>query len=634
MKIKIDEVKDTVSRVESDRSAYAYLARKWEKMWCLDLFEKSRDKAAEEDGQEQVTLPTPYNVVNLAERLITTTPDIICPSPAANNVDDGDAALRQKWLKAMWQRANKQARKDIIGAAWWQSLVRGRGVFEIKWVEDALPKRLKERRMPIHIRTLDPLNCGFVHGELFTEVGFHKYYQERRLAAHRYPAIKRKLYDKRNHETGKPTDTDDVEIVDYWYVSFEDGSVWNCIMVDGHFAKPPAKTDYVDIPLVEFLGDDAPSSKEEHKSLSVLHPIKDLWEYESVLASQIATGVLWYFWPHISIQNEYGAEIPNRPIRPGETQQYPFGTKIEMHQMQPNVPMAERMLALVDGAVQQGTFPGVMYGQEPGSLQAGYGVSLLSDAAKGRVNKPRRNLERSMELVNEIALALVEEMAGDKGVGIWGDSPEMGGIYSCHLYPENISGYYDNQVTISPNVPMEELQKATLGLRMVDNFTISRDTYRKKFLKEVMPEDEQRRVELERAFQDPEYRPYVNYRTLNDYFGPDWDMTRKQWMDNFVMEQAQRQQMVQQMMQPPQPPMPPQGGPPMAPPDMGVTPQSPAMMEGMAPPIMEGQLTPEAMGVMPGDLPPELFQALVDEGLAPADEAEQMMRSASGMAGQ
>jgi hypothetical protein len=628
MKITTEQIEDTIARVEEKRAPYGAMALKWEKAWCLDLFEKSRDKAAEEDGQEQVTLPTPYNVINLAERLITTTPDIVCPSPAATDIDDGDAALRQKWLKAMWQRANKQARKDIIGAAWWQALVRGRGVLEIKWVEDALPKRMRERRMPIHIRTLDPLNCGFVHGELYTEVGFHKYTQTRAIAASRYPDLKRKLFDKRNHVNGKPDANDDVDIVDYWYVSFDDGSIWNCIMVDGHFAKQPKKTSYIDIPLVEFYGDDAPSSKEEHKSLSILHPIMDLWPYQSTLASQIATGVLWYFWPHISIQNEYGAEIPNRPIRPGETQQYPFGTKIEMHQMQPNVPMAERMLALVDGAGQQGTFPGVMYGQEPGSLQAGYGVSLLSDAAKGRVNKPRRNLERALELVNEIALGLVEEMAED-GVGIWGDAPEMGGIYSCHLSPENISGYYDNQVTISPNVPMEELQKTTLGVRMVDSKIVSKQTFRNKFLKEVMPEDEQRRIELEMAFENPEYRPYVNYRTLANYFGPQWDQEYKAWMDQYVMEQAQRQAQVQQMMQPPQPPMPPQGAPPMGGPI-----QPEAMMGGMAPPQLEGQLTPEALGVMPGDLPPEMFQALVDEGLAPADEAEQMMRSAMGTAGQ
>lgn len=634
MKIKQEEVQQIVADVEEKRAPYVKLASKWEKMWCLDLYEKPRVKAAEEDGQEQVTLPTPYNVVNLAERLITTIPDIHCPSPAATDVDDADAALRQKWLKAMWQRANKQARKDVVGNAWWQGLVRGKGAFEIKWVEDALPKRLRDRRMPIHIRTLDPFNCGFVHGELFTEVGFHKYTQSRKLASHRYPKLKRKLYDKRNHPQNKPADDDEVEIIDYWYVSFEDGSVWNCILVDGHFAKQPTKTDYIDIPIIEFQGDDAPAAKEEMKSLSILHPIKDLWEYESTLASQIATGVLWYFWPHISVQNEYGAEIPDRPIRPGETQQYPFGTKIEFHQMQPNVPMAERMLALADASVQQGTFPGVMYGQEPGSLQAGYGVSLLSDAAKGRVNKPRRNLERAMELVNEIALALVEEMGGEDGVSVWGEAPEMGGIYSCHLFPEQIGGNYDNQVTISPNVPMEELQKATLGLRMVDNYTISRQTYRNKFLKDVLPEDEQRRIELERAFQDPEYRPFVNYRTLQEYFGPNWEQVRKEWMDNFVMEQASRnaaaQQVMQQAMQPPQPqgPPPPGDGMPQA------SPQSPAMMSGMAPPIMEGQLTPEALGITPGDLPPEAYQALVDEEMMPAEEAEQMMRSAMGQAGQ
>lgn len=644
-----DEVLTTVQRVEGDRRPYNRQALLWEKMWRLELFEKNRDDAAEQDGQEQVTLPTPFNVVNLAERLITTTPDIRCPSPEATDIDDSDAMLRQKWLKAMWQRANKQARRDVVAAAWWLALVRGRGVFDIRWVEDALPKRMRQRHMPLHLRTLDPLNCGFVTGELYTEVGFHKYTQTRAKAGRRYPEIKDKLY-KQKEEDKIPAEEDEIDIIDYWWVNEEDGSIWNCIMVDEIFAKEPVETDYIDIPLVEFYGDDAPASTESHRSLSLLHAIKDTWPYMSTLASQIATGNMWYFWPHISRQNEHGAILPDTPVRPGETMNYPWGTKVEIHQIQPNVPIAERMMAIMSEAIQQSTFPGVMYGQEPGSLQAGYGVSLLSDAAKNRIQKPRRNLERAMELVNEIALGLVEQMGDGDTVSIWGDAPEMGGLYSCSLAKENINGYYDNQVTISPNVPMEEIQKMTLGLRAVQERIMSKQTYRNQFMKEVLPEDEQRRINLEQAFESAEYQPFVHSRTLQDYFGPEWEVFRKQWMDEFIMDQAARQaaaqKLQQEMLQPPVSPqgpgrfgpggpMPPMGPGQLGPPEPEVLgPQSPAMLQGMAPPQMEGQLTPEVLGLPPGEIPPEVYQALVSEGMFPEEEAEQMMRSAMGRAGQ
>lgn len=634
MKLSLDEILETVRRVKADRADYNLEALDWERMWTLELFEKSRDESVEEDGKEQITLPTPYNVVNLAERLITTNPDIVCPPSDATDVDDADAALRQKWLKAMWQRANKQARRNVIGAAWWQALVRGRGAFDVRWVEESLPKRFRQRRMPIHIRTIDPLNCGFVHGELFTEVAYHRYFQTRLKASHRYPELKDKLYERKTGRDEDPGDYDEVEILDYWYVSFDDGSIWNAIIVDGIFAKEPVKTSYIDLPIVEFYGDDAPASEEKYKSLSILFPIRELWKYQSTLVSQIATGNLWYFWPHWSIQNEFGMELPDRPIRPGETQIYPYGTKIEAHQMQPNVPIAEKLLAITDQYTQQSTFPGVLYGQEPGSLQAGYGVSLLSSSAEGRVSKPRRNLETAIEIVNEIALGLVEEMADDEGVSVWGDAPEMGGIYSCTLAKININGIYDNRVRIDSNLPMEELQKMTLGMRAVEGRIISKQTYRNLFMRQVLPDDEERRVQLEQALENEEYRPYVFKRTLDKYFGPDWEQARRDWMDNYVLEMAARNAAAQQIASGQQPgPQPGPQRPPM-PMDQIPSPQSPAMADGAISPMMEGQLTPEALGVMPGQLPPEAYQALVDTELLPAEEAAQMMRSAMGGGGQ
>jgi hypothetical protein len=62
------------------------------------------------------------------------------------------------------------------------------------------------------------------------------------------------------------------------------------------------------------------------------------------------------------------------------------------------------MMQQIDGAMQESTFPGVMYGKAPGDLQAGFGVSLLADQAKGRIRAPLENLEFALAQVNEMVL--------------------------------------------------------------------------------------------------------------------------------------------------------------------------------------------------------------------------------------
>jgi hypothetical protein len=72
-----------------------------------------------------------------------------------------------------------------------------------------------------------------------------------------------------------------------------------------------------------------------------------------------------------------------------------------------NMPLAQAMLGLLDQQSSMSTFPGVMYGNQPGDVQAGYAVSILADQARGRIQQFRQNLETGVEHVNEFALGLV-----------------------------------------------------------------------------------------------------------------------------------------------------------------------------------------------------------------------------------
>ncbi len=618
MKLSVEDIKERVDRLELKRQEYKRAALAWEEAWSLKAFERSPRQAIEQDGQEQVTLPTPFNVVNLASRLFSTTPKIDVPPGATTSEADQAAEKCERWLNAMWQQANKQQNRNLISDAIWWSLVRGRFVFEVKWIGDVLPKGLKKRSLPILIRTLDPLNVGVKRGPVWADYAYHKYSEDYLSIKQRYPKLKLKRDSTKLRE-----EEEELEVVDFWWRDFDDGSVWNAVTVEDEFVKKPVKTDYPEIPIIESYGDTVPLDNEVYKGMSILHPIvvTGLWKYQCRLASQMGTGLLWYFWPAITVMNENGQQIDDIKVGPGLTTPIPMGTKIEMLQMQPNVPLAQAMDSRIDAEMQNSTFPGVMYGKAPGELQAGYGVSLLSDAAKGRIKNNLENLEYGVARVCELALSLVSELGPSKGVDVWGKDDRSGSLYRLTLTPKDIEDYQEATVSLKPIVPNDMTQRQTLGLRFVEQGIISRRTYRDKYLDMPAPADEQARVELEVALQNPDLKNVLGEAAMQKYFGNDW-----------------RQELGLPPPQPPPPPGmmgPPPGGPPpgppMPPPGMmpppGPPPQGPPVQaEGMGtpmgggiPPELAGQMTPELMGMSAG-MDPIMFAQMMGKPLPSNEE--------------
>jgi hypothetical protein len=645
MKLEVQEVQERVALVESERADYCALAADWEALWRMDVWETSWQDSLKQKGQEQVTLPTTFDTVNLAMRLFSNEPRIEVPSCHPTKDTDDQAQKRERWLKAMWSVVDYQQRRSIVSDLVWQSLVRGRHCVEVKWIKDALPEKLKDKRFPILIRTLDPMNVGIRHGPMWIEYAFHKYRQPVTLALQRYPGLKR--FDSiKGKMKNRNWLEQEIEIIDYWYMG-EDGSIWNCVIADSEFVKKPAKTDYPDIPIIEGYGDSAPLPGETFKGLSILHPFKDLYRYQCRLVSQMATGTLYYFLPMLQVTNDQGYEPNDFNIKPGQIIQQPQGTKIEQFSPQPNVPLAQAVLSMVESAIQQAGFPSVMYGQAPGDLQAGYGVSLLSDAAKGRVNSVRFNLERTLEQVNMLALGLVEAFA-TKDVVVWGKNTRSEEMYNVGLGKKDINGYYENKVTITPAIPQDIVQRQTLGLRQVEAGIVSKHSYRNKYLDIALAEDEGVRVKVEQTLDDDAMRPKVMLEVMQEYYPDDWQRLiagtpLEQLAQAEEQQQAKQNQPPEGMMPPGMPPMPPgmmppgmppgmmppgeppmgPPGPPMPPPGMPIQPPSMNMDAGTFPPELSGQLTPETMGLPPG-MDPMMFAQLMGNPLPPGEELDQL----------
>ena len=326
---KIEDIEERVDRIENDRKDYVRMALDWEKAWRLESFNDRTREEAILDGQEQVTLPDPFNTVQLGLRLMATDPKIEVPSRDATDEEDKRSLLIEKWLIAAWQRSRQQQGRNIIADSEWSLLVRGRCVFETKWVQDALPKKRRGKQFPILIRALDPIQCGFKTGPLYTEYAYHKYTESRVNVRQRYPEADIK---ERRAGRSRLTEWDDVEVTDFWWID-DVGDVWNAVLAsdsDKTFLKAPKKTDYADIPMIEVCGESGDWNNEAYKGLGILFSSNDLWKYKNRLASQIGTGLLWHFWPFMYSTNESGVELPaNMQVRPGVYQPLPPGTQIQ-----------------------------------------------------------------------------------------------------------------------------------------------------------------------------------------------------------------------------------------------------------------------------------------------------------------
>lgn len=669
MRLTEQEIQERVAQSEEELSAYRGMTRKWEAMWQLDAgFSKDWKRAIEQDGREQVTLPDPYNIINLAMRLISNQPKITIP-PKSKAIEDNEAAEKmERWLMGMWQQANWQQNRILIADAAWQAFTLGSCIFEVKWIKDVLPKKLQGERFPILIRTLDPREVGIKRGALYTEWAFHKYETDVATAKQRYPKLSKWRPTAANYHK-KISNADSVAITDFWYTD-GNGDVWNAILVDDEFHKKPTKMpDYPYIPLIEGYGDSAPTGNETYKRMSLLHPLDGLWQYKCRLASNLGTGALWGTWPFYLVSNEMGAEVPDFMVRPGATEQVPAGTKVDTVMPQVDIGKLQTTMQQIDGAMQQASFPGVMYG-DSGGMQAGYGVNLLSAAAAGRVKNTRESLEMTLQSVNQLVLAMVDIAGGKKGVELYALDKVQNRAYTETLSKDEIKGYYRNIVTLTPDVPQDDMAKQSLAIQLFGNKIISAQTLRDNYLPGIIPPDEESRIWTEQAQQTPEMAPRVMVLHFVDRFpGLVKDENGKE-TDEFMwqrlikgtpMEGAARAMGL--WPEEPKPPMPPPGPPGMPPPGAGGPPPGmpppegmgppPGMMppqgpppEGMGgpppgpiqvqpdatlvgpqgggiPPVMNAQMEPENLGLPPnGD--PRLFQQLMGRPLTPQEELQLM----------
>lgn len=612
MKLDEGDIKDLVQETERKRSDWMKAAEKWEDMWSLKRPDSNR-VVRELDGLEQVTTPDPYNIVQLVSRFVAEEMRVELPQLGPKSEDDQRSNSLEAFLVSFDKLSGKRQGRNLIPDKTWYTATRGCGAAQVLWVRDEL-KRLKVEKKypPILKRNLDPFNVGLIRNMYLVEVAYHKYEASRTYVRNMYPDFD--LPEDQNK--WRSYFNEKFTVVDVYWA--HEGSIWHAVTIEDKFAKRPTKTDYPEVPIITWSGDGAPVDDELAQNLSILHPIKDLWEYKCALASKIGTGLLYYFDPIIKAINI----DDDVKIGPGETVRIRDGQNLDVLRPEPNVPMAEKMLALVQTSMDQATFPAVLYGEHTGGVQAGFAINSLAQQARSRVNIIRSNIETAMEVENALTLGLIEAFAPEEGVEIWRGSKLTEQSRPIRIRAKDIKGNYENEVRLIPEVPIEDSARTAQWLQMVKESIVSRGTMRNLGINMLLPHDEEVRIAVEQLMLSPEAQPLVQLRALQKRFDQsEWEAmiqtmpsvkqayeTEQAWRAQKAQEdeaarEARRQEKMQREMQEMMASM----GPPLPPEMMGLMsggPQSPPIMPPGPPPGGPPPLSLPPSG--PPGMPPEL----------------------------
>lgn len=675
MKLDEGQIKDLVNETERKRSNWVAWADEWERLWRLCDFDDNPKDHKDMDGVRSVVMPDPFNIIQLLQRMVADEMRVEVPSLSVKEDDEDRSEMLEEWLVAFDFESNRQQGRNHGNDKTWQSGVLGRGASRTIYTGDIMPKGMA--KLPILRENLDPRNVGVSRTYFGTEWAYHKYKTTRSYIERRYPKFKLPEHDPSKIQGYW---NDKFTVIDFW--GWHESSVWHSVTIDDKFAFGPVKTDYPDVPIIEWYADGAPTDDEMGRSLSIIHPIRGPYQDKNDFISTMMTGLEYHYNPMIVTTNMSGQKLA---FGPGSHVDITGDQKLDAFRPEPNVPMAQAVLNLLQTGIDQSTFPGVTYGDAPGGVNAGFALNNLAQQARARANIIRSNIEGAFEYENQLILGLIEALAPADGIEIYGRSTRSDRGRPLKLSKKLIKGNYANRVTLIPEQTTDDNAKIMAWLQMVDKGIVSKTLFRNRVLNVAMPRDEETRVAAEQALQMPEMQQKATLRALQKTRPQaDWELAivgtplqqlheaEQQWLEQKRQEEEQakaqraqekEQKRLQELLEqgqahmmpdgtimegapmppPPIPGMnstgipspsafstmpPPTGapspmGPPPLPSDMSMQPQG---LPG-TPPAMSGQMTPDMLGLGP-DAGAGQFQQMMGQ---PELSDEEMMKRMGGL---
>ncbi len=489
-----------------------------DKLYWLD-FEKVPDV-------ENVVVGTPHHEVNLAcDILAAGKYNIVVPPRAETKKDKERADKVERWLLGLWYRNQKETRRNVIADLAWHGAVRGWLVLKVLYDQKRVERKSEEyeedgkkgtrevvavgRRCPLIITARNPYH---IFPEITPE-GVRSVVEVYKRTARDVKASWPNL-DLATPEGTAYEPDQEVEWVEYW------DEKYRCYLCDGKPVLPGGGVvahGYGFIPYAIQFWRPVPVPSGEHMGLGLLYGVKDLVKNVNVLMTEIATAVTEYIdtaWMVWTSKEGYRLDLRRGATNVLNPEGGEHLAPIQRANLPPDV---QYLLSIYRQYIDLGLFPQVMAGQPPGGVTAGYAISLLTHGGRLKLTIPQMAIEEVMGEANEMALQLLEKKIGTAvEMRAYRRKDEEISAITEKLSPKDVDGYYTNFVTLSPDMPQDEIKNVQIAMMATqgENPMLSRETAFTKYLRGQSWTDEVNRILIDQALGSEELKKLLALEAL------------------------------------------------------------------------------------------------------------------------
>ena len=574
--------------------------------------EQDPGQDADDEAVDIVRLPYITNVVDLVQDLFANAEWSISVPAAGEKVSDQQVADdAEEYLKVVFGQSERAQRQEFLARAAWLVAMRGCLAGRVVRVNDWLKKEKGGKlgvgnKVPLLVQLRDPRyvypefgldGLSFVVERFTRTVGdIRQTYGEDKLA-------------------GKKRD-EEIEWTEYW----DDTHFYH--WAAGEIANSGEHLSGGNPYAFEFARQTG-RIEPEKRGRSFLQGMTSVVDRMNTLASMESTFVSNYIG---SAWAFYGESDNKIDLRPGAVNRFDPNDKLEPIQAGRKSLELDASWAKLETHWERGTFPGTVYGADPGRVMSGYSLTVLNQSGRMRLQPMISCVERTLESLLSNVLMVSENWVGalvGGKVPFFGYAAADGGKKGAGRKVRKertfdaaaLGGVYQVNVTLGDLLPADEQANLNLALMArtpnVNNTPLlSDETVREKYLLVGRDVDERTRIDRERIeltnAEIAAIKEALAVSRRKEELAPEVKVQLKQTVEELLVSRVP--------VDSPMPPgamidgsLPPDDGSAMGPMGGGM----PMMPEEQMMGLMQGG-PPSAMDEMPVDeLPPEMLAGVM-----------------------
>jgi len=454
---------------------------------------------SEDETVDIVRLPYITNVVDLVQDLFASAEWSISVPAAGEKVTDQQLADdAEEYLKAVFHQSERAQRQDFLSRAAWLVAMRGCLAGRVMRVNDWLERSEKGKlavgdKIPLLIQMRDP---RYVYPEFGLD-GL-SYVVERFT---RTVGDVRRTYGE--DVLPKKKRDEEIEWTEYWdSAHFYHWAAGELVQSGEHLCGG--------IPYAYEFARQTGKIEPEKRGRSFLQGMTAVVDRMNTLASMESTFVSNYIGSAWAFYGDSDAKID---LRPGAINRLDATDRLEPIQASRKALDLDASWAKLETHWERGTFPGTVFGADPGRVMSGYSLTILNQSGRMRLQPMISCVERLLETLLENVLMASEQWVSSLAGG---KIPFYGYVRSGDKQEQNrktrkdrvfdargLGGVYQVEVHLGDLLPADE--QTNLGMAQAARTPnanglplLSDETIREKYLNVGRDVDERTRIDRER----------------------------------------------------------------------------------------------------------------------------------------